>query len=216
VEYQDPEMHPPMSIDWCGLWDRYADEEVRRQYVENELQRILDAGLPPLYAVMTLPLASQRNVALAVLRALRPAISLRLAPTALPPPCDPYGRPLPPSKAGVAVLLYKTRGPAPGASEAAGQAWTGSARVAANRPNSRQPLYDVVEIGTTVPVALPVDDRLVALMNQWGYGVRPSRWRGKAVASRRDTWLLIEAPEGDQLLPPKKEPAPAPPRTRAA
>ena len=211
MEYNDPEQNPPEPIEWLTLWDRYATGTARNQYVREELVRIIEAGHPPLYAVMTLPLATQRDIALKIFRSIAPVVSVRLAPTAMPPPCDPYGRPLRTEKKGMALLKYATNGASATDDETTSNAWTGPARVAANRPNSRQPLYEVVEIGAA-PVTLANDDRLSALFSHWGYGVRPNRWRGKGLVSRRDMWLLIEAPTGDRLLSPKVEattPAPS-------
>jgi hypothetical protein len=224
VEHTDT-TPPPEPVRWLELWDRLADKETRRGYVASELQRILEEGWPPLYAVMTLPLAEQRDVALSVLRALRPIVHLRLAPGAQPPPVDPHGYPLPPAKAGrVAVLKVATNGADKGADEDGGRAWTGSARMAALRPNSPRPLYAGVEIG---PEPTPVTiDHAAHLMARWGYGVLPERFKGtygikvrdpqtgqQSVRTLpRDRWLLIEAPEGSRLLPsqPEKSAAPAP------
>jgi hypothetical protein len=221
---------PPEPVRWLEIWDRLADKESRRSYVQAELQRILAEGRPPLYAVATLPLAEQRDVARSVLRAIKPVILVRLAPGAIPPPLDPHGYPLPPSKAGkVAVLKVRTNGADRGADEDGGRLWTAVGRQAALRPNSPRPLYGSVEVGHE-PTPLAFDDAYT-LFEKWGYGVLPERFKGayvlkqrqpdgsqKVVSVPRDRWLLIEA-EGESLLPrpaPKNDPAPGDRRGRAA
>jgi hypothetical protein len=216
VDQSLPESHPPEPVLWLTKWDASSDIEVRRIYVEDELARIIAEGWPPLYAVMTLPLYEQRDMALEALGRVSSTVTLKLSPFALPPPSDPYGRPIHPSKAGMLIAKVGTRGGGKDAQGTTAAMWSGSGRMAANRPNSRQPLYDIVEIGSQ-PVTLSLT-RAAAVMAQWGYGVRSGRWRGKNPQSRRDTWLVIEAGAGEILLPPipKQEPSRDQSKGRAA
>ena len=179
----------PRSINWLNQWDSNATKPAREAYVRDELARIIAAGEPPLLAVLTLPLLEQQDLALSVLKSLQPVTTVRLAEGAKPPACDPYGRELPPEKRGVLVAKTATHGSSAGAEQAESMAWSGVGRIRANRPGSRQPLYDVVEIGVA-PVALPTQTA-ADVMRQWGHGVRPDQWRGRA-ASRRDMWLVVE------------------------
>jgi hypothetical protein len=178
----------PKLVDWLPYWDRRGDKTSKANYIADELQRIIAEGEPPLSAILTRPLPDQQDMALAVLRSRQPVVYLRLHSDAKPPTVDPYGRPLPDTKRGVFVTKVGTRGAGPGSSDQEGAMWTGTMRHAKNRPgNTRDPLYDTVEIGNT-PTAMPVD-QAVTVMRQWGFGIRPDRFKGK---SQRDMWLVVE------------------------
>lgn len=216
-----------LAISWMPYWDRFSDQNAKRAYVFDELKKLVEAGMPPLTAALTLPLSEQCDMALAALKARQSVVYVRLHQGAEPPPVDPYGRPLHPSKVGkVFVAKLKTNGARAGASGEESAGWTGTARQAKNRPgNTRDPLYDTVEIGKDAVVALPVEDA-APLMTRWGFGVRSERRQGKAPVRDasgnvkrgpsgeelrgRDTWLLVECdPQGKPIGYPSEEPKPA-------
>ena len=206
---------------FCDEWYRYerlgADEQER--YVASEIRRLDREGLPILTTVLAALDGMVQQIALDLVMKGHDANGeqlfeprqwmLRLRQGAQPPVLDPHGRELPLEERGKVlaakvgnigahVNLAKMAGGVDGASNR----FSGDAR-----PGMREK-YHVQKIGRT---ATPVTfDRAVAVLRQWGVGVRrnqhavKSGWRpGSDYGEGQDRWLVEEVPPGRE--DPKKK-----------
>lgn len=175
---------------FLSRWGTTARES-RSDYVEAEVQRVIESGGRVLTEAITAPIAEQQDAALRAMRAMSVStIRLRLVERATPPHCDPNGRELPEEKRGK-VLAAKVGTITPTREDPPEyqNAFTGTAREA--RSQRGQPLYRFREI-TREGVELPIEEAIVVL-RQWGKGVHTTRWADMR-AKTGDRWLVEEVP----------------------
>lgn len=223
----------PRHISWLSDWDRQVAPDKQRGYIESELRRLHADGEPLLYAALTVPLDSQRDVAISIASQITPIVFLRLVAGAIPPPLDPQGRKTQGDDAGKLVAKTGQVGQMP-ASQVLSAVESGeTARYGAMSRNqaiapSRQGLYYTVSIGKE-PTGVPFD-HAVAILRAWGHGVRGEdhRFRERVerthvpankdrsdmgmvearMSFRQDTWLVEEVPQrGNQPIVEKRKAA---------
>jgi hypothetical protein len=175
---------------FLSRWGTTA-REARPDYVEAEVQRVIDSGGRVLTESITAPLADQQDAALRAMRALSvTTVRLRLVPNASPPHCDPNGRELPEEKRGkVLAAKVGTISPTKDDSPEYQNQFTGTAREA--RLQRGQPIYRAKEI-TRDGIDLPIEEAMVVL-RQWGRGVHTTRWADMR-AKTGDRWIVEEVP----------------------
>lgn len=159
----------------------------RKEYVEQEMQRVVDAGVHPLHAVHYCVFDDQRDAAIGWCVNFVRVVQLKLVDGAKPPTCDAHGRALPEAKQGK-VLVCKV-GTIGGAADCQGEEatrWSGPGRNTTLR--QRGSIYRQVEI-TSAPSTLTITDALTVL-NQWGKGMTPSEFIGRDPATRKSRWLV--------------------------
>ncbi len=175
---------------FLSRWGTTARES-RPDYVESEVQRVIDSGGRVLTEAITAPIADQQDAALRAMRALSvTSVRLRLVDKATPPHCDPNGRELPEDKRGK-VLAAKVGTVSPTKDDAPEyqNAFTGTARE--SRIQRGQAIYKFKEI-TREGIELPLEEAMVVL-RQWGKGVHTTRWADMR-AKTGDRWLVEEVP----------------------
>lgn len=212
----------PRYIECLADWDRAVSPQRQEVYARSELDRLRAAGETQLlYVALTRPFIEQRNVLTKILREQGYVPRLRLRPGAVPPELDPQSRPLPLAERGkVLVAKVGTRGAIqPGGDRISDDE---AKRYSARRDaivRSPEGLYRTVRV-THEPRTYSLDDAVAVLM-QWGVGIREKRYRqhhrvryekgalpGELIAHPvppRDQWLVEEA--SDEITTPRN-PAP--------
>lgn len=191
------DIQPPLLVEW-SKFPAYGDRqrEERIHYVQRELERAQANGISPLFAAITLPLASQQDDAFAALQNMGlSTVTLRLVQGCTVPHTDPQGRQVPESKRGK-VLFAKV-----------GNSSHASGPLRSQAALREQPIYNYREIGPR-PVALPLD-QAISVMRTWGYGVRPKRVQRKDGPPRRDEWLVVHVQDDGQPYSPVDSDPPA-------
>lgn len=188
----------PQVVDALHDWHKFSlhserDRDARIEYVRRELDRLEAAGVSPLFAAVTFPLADQQTDAFAALAASRRLYALRLVEGAVPPRCDAQGRVLPEDKQGK-VLAAKV-----------GTVRFADAGMRAATAARQGDIVQHREIGSR-PVTVPLEEA-ITIMRQWGYRVRPKRADRPGQPPRRDEWLVVHVREdGTPFTPPVREP----------
>lgn len=193
----------PKSVEALTDWGKYPRGEARERYTRGEIERMLRAGEPVLYAIATIDDTGTLDEVKAIARQLMPVVTLRLVPGAVPPDTDPSGALLPEGKRGKVLACKVGQLSAPAQSEGPGstsERHTGPARVIlfARRKHD----YQCAEISEE-PTPVPFDQAL-AVLKQWGHGVPVTRYRPygvktvnpdgtkRVVEKLRDQWLVEE------------------------
>ncbi len=175
--------HPEFLPDYLADWARYstatpAEYQAREDYAKREIKRMIDAGVAPLYAALSAPLADQQDAGVRALAALgHSSVTVRLREGVEPHPADPQGRILKGEDKG---KLRAKIGNLPFASTA--QRAEASAR--------GQDMYATVDVGRE-PVSLSLA-AAVLVWRQWGY-----RYRAEEERAGRSQWLVLQVrPDG--------------------
>ncbi len=183
-------------------WGTTARES-REDYADSEIERMKAAGARLLTEAITAPTGEQQDAALrAMRRAGITSVMLRLVSGAVPPKTDPQGRLLPEDKQGK-VLRAKvgTIAPDPRVDSRERQAaFSGPGREA--RAMRGQSIYTTRDI-THEPAPVEIGEAM-AILRQWGKGVRTSRWLNSADKTG-DKWLVEEVPQVASAAEPEPQ-----------
>lgn len=178
-------LQPPLLIEW-RKFPAFGDvsRKARVDYVKQELQRAEAAGISPLFVAVTLPLALQQQDAFDALKAMgHSTVNLRLVDGCYPPVNDSQGRPLSEELQGKALVT-----------KVANLVMDAGERQVASRRGAD--IYEQVTI-TSEPVAIGLDEA-IAVLRQWGYGVRAKRAQRPNEGPRRDEWLVVHVKRNGQ------------------
>lgn len=171
--------HPDTIEHLFAEWDRYptatpAQFAAREDYARREMERCIAAGIAPLYAALSAPLADQQDAAVRALLSMgHGSVTLRLREGVEPHPADPQGR----------LLKGEDKGKL--------RVKVGNLQRFANAPlrleasNRGHDLYRCVDVSAT-PSSFSLDDA-VKVWRQWGYRFRPSE-----MSNERSTWLVVQ------------------------
>ncbi len=195
----------PIAVDdWLSDWDRQLQPQKQDPYVQGELAKLRERGVPLLYAALRLGLPEQIDACVRVLRTEMgyATVYLRLHPKATPWDTDLDGKIIPESERGkVQYCKVGVVGQTPdGRPNPEGTHWetTGPGRIA--RERSGRSNQRAIKIGRQ-PTAVPID-QAIAILRSRGVGiVTPGRIRrgpdGAELPGQRSNWLIEEVPQVD-------------------
>jgi hypothetical protein len=184
--------------EFLAEWHMQSSElGARRTYVVNEMKRCAKDGVPFLALLLKgEPLACE--LAMSALESPREIFGgpklyhLRLVAGVTAPPVDPYGRKLPDSETG-SVLIAKVGNAGGDVSSATAPESVTAAYTAPNRARLVRDGkgYRTARV-TREPQSFDLHEA-VAILRQWGHGVRGQQYRNRGDDKRRmDTWLVEE------------------------
>lgn len=186
-------------------WGIHAEEKSQRAYLESELDRAIDTGLPVLHLAMLLPFDGQRNLVISALAGRGYVPQLRLVRGSDPPTVDPNGSPVPEAKRGnVLIAKTGTLGAPEKASGGESDVWNAPSRIL--RARTGKALYATQSIGrNATPVLM---SNAIAVLRQWGVGCKSARFEvtdeklvtdangnREKIQVKRDRWIVEEVTE---------------------